>query len=223
MEEKQQSRPGIGVDSRGGAVIDPTQNVKDLSIAANQRQDDLRGKSEQYYDMQIKSLVLLFETFQKHTEDKAQIREAHAKEIRLLESDRLDKIRQVDVLAVNTAADRTLAAVQTLANTTTANAQTLRDMVASTAQTIANQTASTVSAINERISQLEKSSYEGRGRSTVSDPQYAKAVEELQMLRELQARGMGATTGRGALWAYIVGGIGLLMSLATIVKLFIAK
>lgn len=42
----QDGRPGVGVDSRGGAVIDPTKNVLDLVQAAIQRQDDLRREAE---------------------------------------------------------------------------------------------------------------------------------------------------------------------------------
>ena len=38
----QEQRQGIGVDSRGGAVVDPTKNVLDLVEAAIRRQDDLR-------------------------------------------------------------------------------------------------------------------------------------------------------------------------------------
>lgn len=37
-----QDRPGIAVDAKGGAVIDPTKNVLDLVEAAIRRQDDLR-------------------------------------------------------------------------------------------------------------------------------------------------------------------------------------
>lgn len=36
-------RPGIGVDARGGAVVDPTENVKALNAAEAKRQDDLRN------------------------------------------------------------------------------------------------------------------------------------------------------------------------------------
>jgi hypothetical protein len=43
-----QERPGIGVDARGGAVIDPTKNVLDLVQAAIQRQDDLRYAEAKY-------------------------------------------------------------------------------------------------------------------------------------------------------------------------------
>lgn len=39
----QEARPGVAVDARGGAVIDPTKNVLDLVKEAIGRQDDLRG------------------------------------------------------------------------------------------------------------------------------------------------------------------------------------
>lgn len=38
----QEIRPGVAVDARGNAVIDPTKNVLDLVQAAIRRQDDLR-------------------------------------------------------------------------------------------------------------------------------------------------------------------------------------
>lgn len=42
MASNQEQRPGIGVDSKGSAVIDPTKNVLDLVEASIKRQDDLR-------------------------------------------------------------------------------------------------------------------------------------------------------------------------------------
>lgn len=44
----QEQRPGVGVDSRGGGVIDPTENVKALNAAEAKRQDDLRGWLEKF-------------------------------------------------------------------------------------------------------------------------------------------------------------------------------
>jgi len=43
VEGTPKQRPGIGIDSFGGQVIDPTKNVLDLVQAAIQRQDDLRA------------------------------------------------------------------------------------------------------------------------------------------------------------------------------------
>jgi len=44
----QENRAGIGVDARGGAVIDPTENVKALNAAEAKRQDDLRGMEAKF-------------------------------------------------------------------------------------------------------------------------------------------------------------------------------
>jgi hypothetical protein len=38
----QEFRSGVGVDGRGNAVVDPTENVKALNAAEAKRQDDLR-------------------------------------------------------------------------------------------------------------------------------------------------------------------------------------
>jgi len=44
-----QSR-GIGIDQYGDPVIDPTQNVKDLSEASSERQDDLRELTKELFE-----------------------------------------------------------------------------------------------------------------------------------------------------------------------------
>lgn len=44
----QEQRPGIGIDARGGGVIDPTKNVLDLVTAAIRRQDDLRDAETKF-------------------------------------------------------------------------------------------------------------------------------------------------------------------------------
>jgi hypothetical protein len=143
--------PGIGVDSNGAPLIDPTQNVKDLTEAANLRQDDLRELNDRRIDAEIRVLSARLDG----VEHRMIMRAEHAKEIRLLEADRLEKIRQVDVLAGNTAAERALVAIQTLATANTATAETLRN---SAYETVVQQ--------NARIAQLEKSSYEGAGKGS---------------------------------------------------------
>lgn len=44
----QEQRPGVGVDSRGSAVVDPTENVKALNAAEAKRQDDLRNMEARF-------------------------------------------------------------------------------------------------------------------------------------------------------------------------------
>ena len=153
-------RSGIGVDAAGGPVIDPTANVIALNEAANRRQDDLRQLNNQRIDAEIRTLAVQVEGLEK----RMILRAEHAKEIRQLETERVNAIRQVDVLAGNTAAERALVAIQTLAQQTTAERETLRSLVTTTAATIATQTAQDFARINEAISALQKSSYEGAGK-----------------------------------------------------------
>jgi hypothetical protein len=194
-KEKEQ-QDGLAVDRTGGPVVVPTANVIALNEAANRRQDDLRNLTNALTAAQIHHVI-----------EMATLRADHAKEIRLLESDRLDKIRQVDVLAGNTAADRALVAIQTLDRTTQANAETLRSMVATTATAIATQTGNTVAQQNERIAALEKSSYTGIGKQAVADPMMAELVAEMKRLRESTATGVGKQEGISWTGALIMGSV----------------
>lgn len=184
-------RQGIGVDSEGGSVVDPTENVKALSEAANKRQDDLRNASDRLHISETRRLEAEVE----HVKELAQIREAHAKEMRAAEGGRLDSIRQVDVTAVKTEADRALAAIQTLAATTATNAENLRNALNTTATTIAKSTSDTVSQITERIAALEKSSYEGLGKQRIADPMMVEVMAEMKLMRGTKSEGIDKTWG----------------------------
>lgn len=205
-KERRHKNSGVGVDVYGNPSVDPSENVKALSEAANARQDDLRNSNNLLLDAKIE-----------HLEKMAQLRAEHSKEINALESNRLNAIRQVDVLAVNTAADRAQAAIQALAVTTTSNAENLRNALNSTASTIATQTANTVSQITERLAALEKSSYEGIGKGRVADPMLAEMVEELKGLRESRAGISGKSQGISASWGILLGAFSLLAAIGSII------
>lgn len=194
----------------GGPMIDPTRNVLDLVEASVARQDDLRVSSDKRLDSELR-----------HLNDMMILRADHAREIGALESNRLNAIRQVDVLAVSTAADRAQAAIQTLAASTATNAETLRNMVANTAQTMATQLNSTVMAITERLAALEKSSYKGEGRLAYSDPAIAELMSEMKGLVSSRALYSGKSAGSQAMWGYVVGGIGLLFTLVSLAAVLI--
>jgi hypothetical protein len=130
----------------GNHVIDPTANVL-------RRQDDLREADRALYDAKIA-----------HLTDVIRLRAEHDKELHVLESVRLNAVREVDITAVSTAADRAQAAIQALAAVTTTNADNVRNALTATAATIAAQHTATVAAITDRIAALEKSSYEGKGK-----------------------------------------------------------
>jgi len=196
--------PGRGraVDLSVGAVVDPTENVRDLVIAANTRQDDLRTITKELVEAKFE-----------HLQAMAQLRAEHVKELASMESSRLNAIRQVDVLAVSTAADQAQAAIQTLAASTTTNAENIRNALTATATAIATQTANTVNAITERLAALEKSSYEGKGKQTLADPMLVELVAEMKSLRQVTTTNAGKGSGMNAMWGYVVQAIGLLAAL----------
>lgn len=218
-----QKQPGIAIDAAGGAVIDPTKNVLDLVDMSVVRLNDLRDASQQLTDAKlahIKEVVELRAECAKETRNAdgkiAEMREEYSKRVRELDADRLEKIRQVDVLAGNTAADRALVAIQTLATTTSQNAETLRSMVSQNASTLAAQLDQRMAAVTERIAAVEKSIYTGQGRAAVSDPAMVEMVGEIKRMALLQTANAGQGAGKTAMWGYVVGALGLVLTLLAI-------
>ena len=204
---KQENPAGRGL-SGGELSIDPTENVKALQEAGAQRQDDLRELNDRRIDAELRVLEAKLDGIEK----RVILRAEHAKEIRLLESDRLEKIRQVDVLAGNTAADRALVAIQTLATTQNAAAVATRDMLTQTASTIAAQHAADLARINEQLAALQKSSYEGAGKATVIDPTVTQLIAEFRELKNTVTDTGGQTQGAKNMWGYVAAGILLLIA-----------
>lgn len=191
--------------TRNGEKRDPTTNVFELVEAANERQDDLREANSKWLDAEIK-----------HLQDMAILRDVHAKEIRELESKRLDANRQFDQLSVRTESERAATAITTLAANAAATAETLRAMVTSTAATIAKQTADTFTAVTERIGKLEISSGEGRGKALGPDPVLEKLAQKLDELSRLESRDTGKSQGMSAMWAFLGSGVMLVVGLLAI-------
>jgi light-regulated signal transduction histidine kinase (bacteriophytochrome) len=207
---------GVGVDAEGGPVVDPTANVIALNEAANKRQDDLREAANKYLEAENRHVAAMAELRAEHVEQTAMLRAEHALQLSSAESKRIDSIRQVDVLAVNTRAQEALTAIQALAAGTARDAEVLRSLVTNTATTIAAQTANIVATITERLAALEKSSYEGKGRQGLSDPMMADVLTEMKSLRESRDTGSGRIAGVGASWGVLVGAVGLILSLLSI-------
>lgn len=195
MAREANSRRGIGVDYAGDQAFDPSENVKALNEAANKRQDDLREANNRLSESEFKRLDAALV----HMKEILKLQADHAKEISAAEASRLDAIRQVDVTAVRTEADRALAAIQLLAATTSTNADNIRNTLNSTAVSIAKSTSDTVSQITERIAALEKSSYEGVGKQRLADPQMVDLLAEVKLLRE----GAGVKTGVDKTWGIL--------------------
>lgn len=139
--------PGLGVDASGGPVIDPTQNVLNLVAAGNRRQDDLR---------QMESA---------HISEVLAIRETHAAEARRAEADRINAIRQVDVQAVQQAAEVAATQATTLAQQVAISAETLRSQVAAAASAATVALAAALEPVQKDIADLRRAQYEAQGKT----------------------------------------------------------
>lgn len=186
-------------DSRGNPIIDPTANVIALVEAQANAAEQLRIADTKYND-----------TVAKHINEMAKLRAGHSETLRISDLDRLDKTRQVDVLASSSTATGLAVTVQTLAKQTTELASTL-----------ATQTDNLVKDINSRIAELQKSSYQGAGKSSVADPVIENLVIEVRNLIKAQASGSGKTVGMEKMWGWIVAGIFLLFELSRFFAQFI--
>jgi hypothetical protein len=153
-KRKQTQAPtGVGTDASGGPLVDPTQNVKDLTEAANIRQDDLRRETNKRIDEALLHLTTVVNLHAKHQ-----------KALRKAEAARLDSIRQVDREEGNKAVAAAQTAIATLAASNLTTAETLRTQVATTAQAAATSLANSMGEVNKRLSALELSSSAGSGR-----------------------------------------------------------
>lgn len=182
--------------SGGELTVDPTENVKALTEAANTRQDDLRDASRELVDTKVAHLQYIVELFARFQAEK-----------NLLEANRIDSIRQVDREEVAKTAASAQTAIATLANTTTTMAETLRNQVANTAAAAEVRQQTYASEVNKRLSALELGSSEGKGRATFADPQIAEMREDQKELIRVMRLNAGSSTGMGKMWGWIVGGV----------------
>jgi len=168
----------------GVGTVDPTSNVRELVAAETKRQDDLRVASERRQDE-------LRQASELRLDEVAEIRAIHARELNEAETKRIDAIRAVDVAAVSIAAERTSASATVLANQVAQSAETLRALVATTAAASASATAASFGQLSDRITLLERTSYEGSGKSAVTDPAMAKMLVALEQIQLNIAKGQG--------------------------------
>lgn len=178
---------GAPIDIYGGAAFDPTANVISLVQALAESVAQLREADIKYND-RVAS----------HIAEVSKLRADNAETLRTSDLDRLDKTRQVDVLAATASASALATAVQTLATNNDRNAETLRNTLNTTAQAMAKQTSDVASVlstqtdnlvkdINARIAELQKSQYQGVGR----DPTITDLVTKVERLTGALAEGAG--------------------------------
>jgi hypothetical protein len=196
---------GIGVDSRGGAVIDPTANVLALSHASDKRQDDLREAASLQHKTEMHSLEQLMELRAKHRTEVDSLRDGYEDKLRTAESKRIDAIRAVDVNAVSVASQRASDQASVLAAQVAQSADALRTLVASTASTVAQAQSQLGTGLSERITKLEQAQYTGAGKQSVSDPAMLELVKSVNTLVSNQQLGSGRAQGISTVGAAIIG------------------
>lgn len=185
---------GPGVDAKGNPVIDPTENVKALSEAANKRQDDLREFIKQLFDRELAALRRELETFSRHQ-----------RELDQAESARLDSIRQVDREDVAKTAVTSNTAIATLAKQTTDLATTLQRQVSDTAAAAEARSSAQYNDTQKRLQSIELQLSEGKGKQAVADPQLADMVAELRKLTSGKDIGSGKDQGISLAWFVLMG------------------
>lgn len=168
-----EQRTGMAVDVTGGPVVDPSENVKALNEAGHKRQDDLREMHNRYLEAEIRRLEETVKRVEKiadlradHSREIGMVHQSHDREIHKMEQEKLAAFRASDEAARITEAERTLAAVQLVARAAETTANDIRTVLNTTASTLASANAARDLEYNNRISALEKSSYEGAGKGT---------------------------------------------------------
>jgi hypothetical protein len=238
-----ESPPGIPVDSRGGATIDPTKNVLDLVEASIRRQDDLRRVVEELMKDKVdsaneKSAIRLQMMEQRladvvnRLDSEAKLRAEFAKEIAATEKARVDAIRQVDKTAVDQTASAALQTAANLAKTQTDSAGVLSTQVSTSAEALRNLVATTAAESNRNIQQqfttlgtrvaaLEQGSATLGGERKFSDPAVAALAEQVRVLVRQQADAGGISTGSSATWAVVIAVMMIVILIGGLIVAFV--
>jgi hypothetical protein len=231
--------PAIAQETRAIApvpapIIDPTENVKALSEAANKRQDDLREAFEKLVNARLEGVAALakFSIDATVSERNAEIRRLDS-EARLraefnekqqtAESKRIDAIRAVDVNAVAVASTRATDQASVLATQVSQSAEALRALVATTAATVATSQQQLANTLSARLTTLEQAGYQNQGKSTVQDPAFQELLKQVTALTQAQNNGVGVTAGRSDVAGWVFGGIMFLIALAGAAAAFMRK
>ena len=193
-------------------LLDPTENVQNLLSEAVKRTDDLRyAESERINGRFIQESA--------HVRELMTLRAEYTEKLTVAEAKRIDAIRAVDVNAVSVASERATQQASVLATQVSASAETLRALVASSATATAAQLTQIITPITDRLALLEKAQYEGAGKGSVTDPQIAQLIKEMQVTRDTLSQGTGKSLATATNWTQlgIIGG--LLLGLLKLFKI----
>jgi len=192
----------MAVDASGGRVVDPTANVLQLVAAAIARQDDLRSAEKDHVAEVLRLRGEQRAHDLEHMREIGELRAFHAQELRRAEAERIDAIRSVDVGNVQRAAEVQATQASALAAQVVASAEALRNQVASAASAASIALAAALEPVQKDIADLRRAQYEAQG---------------------VKAQGVESRASTGAIVGYIVGGIGALVAVATLLIVLLSN
>jgi hypothetical protein len=152
------------MESKSNVPIDPTANVLKLVESSIKRLDDLSAND----NASFREVISL-------NKEILNLHIAYQKELRVVESARLDAIRTVDAGALALANEKAAAQASLLATQLQQYDERSRNLQATTATTIATQFTNTISPIVERLGALEKFQYGNMG-TTQGKEQMSKSI-----------------------------------------------
>ena len=185
--------------ARDNGGIDPTKNVLQLVAAAVTRLDDLRVADA------------------RRLEEIATLRSSMERQLMEAELKRIDANRASDISALAMANERAMNQASVLASQLSSIADNLRNLILdSNAKTTAAME-EIANRLSTRVTMLEKSQYEGQGREAVTDPRVEQLFEDVKGLRATRATDFGKGRGMSQLWGYILGAIGLIATILSVI------
>jgi hypothetical protein len=202
-------RPGVGVDSSGGQVIDPTKNVEDLVKALRETLQEFRTGDQRYLDAQF------------GWSEKVQNFALEA-EVRLR-----DQLRMADEKLAQAETRR----IDQLALTSERFETTIRNMLAESVRTtsdlVSNQLVQIQATFNERVSKLEAGAFTQAGKNSVADPALAQALAEMAASIQGLTRSETRTDTRRETWgsmgAAVLGASFVISTLIAVAGFVIAR
>lgn len=180
------SGAGKGIDVFGGPVIDPTENVLSLVDAESRRQDGNVAWLEKHHDALMKS-----ET--RRIDDLAALRLQYDTQI----SENL----RIQVKTTSELISTQLDKVTT----------SLSSQITAVANTFSSQITALTATINARLADLERFRWESGGKTSVSDPATAEALQKMALaingLKLTEGKTEARGSGRSEVVGWIVAGV----------------
>lgn len=171
-----EGQPGIGVDFRGDGTIDPTKNVLDLVRAGAEYQNAMR-------DAEARISVIRSEAETRRIDDLAEAERRRIDGLAALRSQYDTRIAEDLRVGVKTTseqlASQLIKETGSLSNLIGALRTEFGSQISALTTSFTNQFTSGINALTPRIADLERFRWESGGKTSVSDPATAEALQRM--------------------------------------------